>query len=162
MYREEPLNKTLERLQGLNTSLNKRISEVERSIRDRPQNVWHVSWDLRGLGLLFAIGIALSLFTLFVGNRSTHTVVIESTTVTYDAPPPTMILWPRTNWVDRYHPTDYVLPNELQEPVACDGRDNNCPDVPELSCIEADGCHFDPSVDDLALWEWEQLHFGTW
>lgn len=177
MYREEPLNKQMERLQGDNDGLNARIEELEEN-GAQIVNVWHVNWgNVNWSTLLVVTAIVLS--GLMIQAQMLSTVpaltVIE---VERSAAPlfrmnpvravaPTMIP-PRTNWVELY-PTDWVLPEE--ELLVCDGMDNDCPDYgldlsPLWVCESVDtsmaSCHFEQPSTDPTLWENGFLRFGNW
>lgn len=161
MYREEPLNRKLDRLQGDNDTLQARIQELEEN-GARVVNVWNVNWGNINWPILVVISAILS--GLMMQAQTTVTVVeVERVETVFRTNPgrtvaPTMVL-----------PTDWVSPHEE---LVCDGRDNDCPDYgpdlsPRLVCDETSeagmvNCHFEQPSADPSLWEDDYLRFGNW
>lgn len=155
MYREEPLNKKLDRLWDKNDTLKARIQELEEN--GRIVNVWNVNWgNINWPTFLAVTAVVLSGLMIQTHMLSTATVVeVERGEATPFRTPvraaPAMVP-PATNWAE-FYPTDWVLPEE--ELQACDGLDNDCGLVvcdPRWAGGSAVGIDNDCGYGDMAAW----------
>ena len=172
MFREEPLNKQIERLRSSNDTLLSRVQVLE-SRESRPVNVWTVKWGSLGWPTLMVVtavmvsGLMIQARLMELSPSASVEVEAGTSYLFSENTSPTMLFSPRNYfWTETAHPTDWVLP---EEELGYGVRDEGCGYrcglpasnlVCETSTDGMSACHFESPIH--STWERRSLRFGHW